>query len=279
MLSGLPDQPALFVGREQELSALASHLLSESRPDAAGQALVQGPVGVGKTALVTEFTNKHVTEYPGGIHYLPSFSTEFDTPDDAMRAAEITADHFEPHSRALVVIEEASQGDPRGVGTFVQTLRRKRPRGQVILTSQIPLVMPEDWLTLSLGGLPNADLGILLEHPGLDGEDLQMLLSHVDGNPRLAKTIANLALQGAGVEQLLARLGPATYPGTTRTRRPPPGPQQPAAGVGGRAPTSDERRPPRARQGGPRPRARAFLPAVRGICCCPSTRNTDSRSS
>ncbi len=107
---------------------------------------------------------------------------------------------------ALVVIEEAIQGDPRGVGTLVQTLRRKRPRGQVILTSQIPLVMPEDWLTLSLGGLPNADLGILLEHPGLDGEDLQMLLSHVDGNPRLAKTIANLALQGAGVG---AASGPA----------------------------------------------------------------------
>lgn len=213
MLSGLPDQPVPFVGREQELDALASHLLSESRPDGAGRALVQGPVGVGKTALVTEFTNRHVTEFPGGIHYLPSFSTEFDTTDDAMRAAEITADHFEPHSRALVVVEEASQGDPHGVGAFVQTLRRKRPRGQVILTSQIPLVMPEDWLTLTLEGLPNADLGTLLDHPDLGGEDLQMLLSHVDGNPLLAKTIANLALQGEGVEQLLARLGPATYPG------------------------------------------------------------------
>jgi restriction system protein len=213
MLSGLPDRTASFVGREQELDALASHLLSESTRDAAGQVLVQGPVGIGKTALVTEFTNRHVTEFPGGIHYLPSFSTEFDTPGEAMRAAEITADHFEPHSRALVVIEEASQSDPRGVGAFIQTLRRRRPRGQVILTSQIPLLMPADWLTLSLAGLPNADLGTLLDHPNLGGEDLQLLLSHVDGNPRLAQTIANLALQGKGVEQLLARLEPATYPG------------------------------------------------------------------
>jgi restriction system protein len=210
---GLPDQPSPFIGRNEELNALASHLLSEPRSDTAKQALVLGPVGVGKTALVTEFTNRHVTEFPGGIHYMPSFSTEFDAPDDAMRAAEIVADHFEPRSRALVIIEEASQGDPRSVGAFVQTIRRKRPGGQVILTSQIPLVMPEDWLTLSLGGLHNADLKTLLDHPGLGGEDIQMLLSHVNGNPLLGKTLANLALQGEGVEQLLARLGPATYPG------------------------------------------------------------------
>lgn len=205
--------PPNFVGRERELDALASHLLAETSDRSGGEAFVHGPTGVGKTALVAEFARRHLTDFPGGVHYLPSFASGFETPPEAVRAAEVTAEHFEPTSRALVVIEEVTDADPVGAARFVQTLRQMRPRARVILTSQLALTLSFGCLYIPLGGLPDAEMEALLSNQHLDQGDLRLLLSGAHGNPLLAATIAELAKQGEGLEHLLARLNPASYPG------------------------------------------------------------------
>ncbi|HKO37456.1 MAG TPA: restriction endonuclease [Solirubrobacterales bacterium] len=208
-IQGVPDPPIKFVGRAEELEVLASTLLGEQ---GTGKVFAYGPPGVGKTALVTEFTYSHLTAFPGGVHHFPS-AAMLDQPEEAIRTAEITADHFEPESDALIVVEEVTSSDPIGVAAFVGTLQNRRPGTKFIFTSRLQLLLPPDWVTVQLEGLPPDDLTILLSDQGVAEAELGMLLAHCQGNPLLAMTIANLARQGEGVEQLLSRLGPTSYPG------------------------------------------------------------------
>jgi restriction system protein len=204
--------PRRFVGRANELEAMAAHLLGESTEGADGQVLVHGAAGAGKTALVAEFAQRHMAEFPGGIHYLPSLA-DLDTPEEARHAAEITSDHFEPRSPALVVVEEISDANPVAASEFVQELRRRRPRARIVFTSQMALEMPNGWLSLALGGLSDSEMWTLLQERGLGTGELSVLLAQAKGNPLLATTIAELASRGEGLEQLLARLEPTTYSG------------------------------------------------------------------
>jgi restriction system protein len=215
--------PRNFAGRVSELDLLASNLLASPAADATGQVFLHGPTGVGKTALAAEFAHRHMADFRG-VHYLPSL-TELDTPEDAARAAEITADHFEPQSRALIVVEDVSDADPIGTSVFVQTLRDMRSRARFILTSRMALVMPNRWLDIALGGLPDAEMTALLGEQDLGAADIHALLSRAGGNPLLAMTIADLARRGEGLEQLLARLDPATYPGILGPDGRPLGPE------------------------------------------------------
>ena len=191
---------------------MAAHLLGEPTEGASGQVLVHGAAGAGKTALVAEFAQRHMTEFPGGIHYLPSFA-ELNTPEEARRAAEITSDHFEPRSPALVVVEEVSNANPIAASAFVRELRRRRPHTRIVFTSQMALEMPNGWLSLALGGLSDPEMQTLLQGQGLEAGELGVLLSQARGNPLLATTIAELASRGEGLEHLLARLEPTTFPG------------------------------------------------------------------
>lgn len=209
VLPGIPDPPTKFVGRKRELELLGSNLIGEH---GTGKVFVQGPSGVGKTALIAEFTYKNAGAFPGGVHHLPSAAV-LEAPEEAARVAEITADHFEPKSRALIVVEEVGMSNPFGAATFVKTLQGRRPRARFVFTSQMVLSLPGDWMALSLEGLPEHQLETLLSDQGLEKDQLGILLPHTQGNPLLAMTIANLARQGEGVEELLARLGRTTYPG------------------------------------------------------------------
>jgi restriction system protein len=205
--------PSGFIGREEELQQLTAHLLGESGPDGERLAFVHGPSGVGKTALLQEFAGRHLAEFDGGIQYLPSFDAEFEAIEDVEEAASVMAEHLDPRGRGLFVIEEVTEADPIKAGVFVRILLRKRPGARIVLTSQLPLVLPKRWLNLQLQGLPDPELEALLDEHHLREDDLRRLLSRVAGNPLLASTIAGLARQGQGVEELLARLDPATYSG------------------------------------------------------------------
>ena len=58
-------RPSLFVGRERELAALRSML-----SDALNHIVViEGPPGIGKSALAAEFANRNSDLFPGGIRY------------------------------------------------------------------------------------------------------------------------------------------------------------------------------------------------------------------
>jgi len=150
--------PANFVGRERELDLLASHLTGDS----GGQALVHGPVGVGKTALVEAFAQRHLAHFSGGIQYMPSADGALSDADEAEHAAELMTDHVGPQRPGLVVVEEVSNANPVGAAAFVQNLRQRRPRVSIVFTSQLGLIMPPDWLHLPLGGLPNQEMESLL---------------------------------------------------------------------------------------------------------------------
>jgi len=213
MYSSFLPVPSGFVGREEELHLLTVHLLGESGPSANRLAFVHGPPGVGKTALVQEFAQRHLAEFDGGIQYLESFRADLEAIEDVEEAAWVMAAHLDPQSRGLFVIEEVTEADPAKAAAFVKILRRSRPFARIVLTSQLPLALPGPYLNLQLRGLPERDLKALLDHHHLEDDDLRRLLSRVQGNPLLANTIAGLARQGQGVEELLARLDPATYSG------------------------------------------------------------------
>ena len=209
MAFGFLPAPANFVGRERELDLLTSHLTKET----GGLALVHGPVGVGKTALVEAFAQRHLAHFSGGVQYLPSAGNALSSAAEAEHAAGIMIDHVAPQRPGLVVVEEVASADPGGAAAFVATIRQSRPGLGIVFTSQLELFMPGDWLDLPLQGLPDHEIERLLHEFDLREGDLPLLLSRVHGNPLLASTIAGLARRGEGLEQVLARLSPVTYSG------------------------------------------------------------------
>src|SRR4051812_43735415 len=116
--------PSGFVGREEELQQLSAHLLGESGPSTERLAFVHGPAGVGKTALLQEFAQRHLAEFDGGVQYLESFRADLEAIEDVEEAASVMAEHLDPRSRGLFVIEEVTEDDPVKAAAFVKILQR-----------------------------------------------------------------------------------------------------------------------------------------------------------
>jgi len=66
-MNNIPQPPTAFVGREAELSELAT-LIND---DAIRLITLLGPGGMGKTRIAIETSNRHVDEFPDGVFYVP----------------------------------------------------------------------------------------------------------------------------------------------------------------------------------------------------------------
>jgi len=194
----------LFVGRQEELAALASHLV---RTDGS-RALVHGPAGIGKSALIRAFTSRYWRDFPGGMHVLPGpISDEWDPLRDAELVREAVRDPSRP---SVVVFEEAhlpylQVDSARVIGTVL-------PRARFIAASRSD-ECPHGWLNLALTELPKTELAEMFSGSGLSDDDVELLVSGLPGNPLLAGLVSRLAQQGVGVGDLRERLGPSSLPG------------------------------------------------------------------
>lgn len=65
--NNIPQPPTAFVGREAELSELAT-LIND---DAIRLITLLGPGGIGKTRIAIETANRHIDEFPDGVFYVP----------------------------------------------------------------------------------------------------------------------------------------------------------------------------------------------------------------
>lgn len=134
-----------LMGRERELDSLAE-LVREIRPG--GLVTVQGPGGVGKTALVKAVTSSMAGEYRHGVAFV-DVSALAQIPLVAAAAAHALG-LPEPAGRgpaqlgralaqrdALVVLDSAER--VAGLGAFAAELCRRAPGLTLVVTSRIPL--------------------------------------------------------------------------------------------------------------------------------------------
>jgi restriction system protein len=213
MLDPARNDGSMFVGREQELNALTSHLLTPSKTDTPG-VFIYGPMGVGKTALIQEFVRRHGRAFPAGIQYSPTWSARPGAPEELMEDAAMLANALRPRDHGLVVLEDVERSSPSRVSMVVRKVRERRPGTRFILTGRHRFLASGNWLDVEIGGLAESDIAALLRgQVDLGDDDLLSLVSRMQGSPLLASAIAQMATRGEGLGELLGRLEPATYSG------------------------------------------------------------------
>ncbi|MEX2105501.1 MAG: restriction endonuclease [Solirubrobacterales bacterium] len=201
-------RPALFVDRVQEIEHLASQLLEEPASKVGAKAFVQGPAGIGKTALISQFAHLHQAEFAGGISFLPP--ADLDTPAGATHAIEFISSRLDSQLPALVLVDEAADADPIALAVFLRALHDRQPLAKVILTSRMDLAMPEGCSTHRLSGLPDDALMTLTREVGGKGTNLDHLVPQLQGSPLLASVMAARARLGMNVNDFLAHLDSMT---------------------------------------------------------------------
>jgi restriction system protein len=205
-------EECMLVGREHELTTLASYLLDSSNMDLFG-AFVHGPFGVGKTALVQEFVRRHGPAFPAGVQYSATWSAATGAAKDLGEDAALLVRALKSRGRGLIVLEDVERSSPSQVDTVVRMVRKRRSQTRFILTSRHRFRTPH-WLDIKLGGLADSDIvALLLGQVDLGDEDLGSLASRMQGSPLLASAIAQMATRGEGLDELLGRLEPATLSG------------------------------------------------------------------
>ena len=164
--SKLPPSPTPFVGREEELSDLATRLAD---PDCRLVTLV-GPGGIGKTRLALEAATEHVGAFEDGVAFVHLASV--DSPNTLVLAV-ADALRFSFHGRedparqllayvrekALLLVLDTMEHLLGGVDWLIDVLR-SAPRVVMLVTSRERLNLREEWV-YAVGGLtyPEATKG------------------------------------------------------------------------------------------------------------------------
>lgn len=141
----------MLVGREAELAQL-DRLLDEARAGSPVLVLVEGPSGIGKSALVKCFIDKH-EGFP--VHFAAGASWESQHPwgvleqlmrapvsaADAIDAAHAYLDRF--RDPALIVVEDAHWADTESLQALSSMIRRAHGRS-LLMVWVSPDVLPEE---------------------------------------------------------------------------------------------------------------------------------------
>lgn len=208
-----------FVGRDEQLGLLGS-ALAEAASGRPGVAVVQGPAGIGKTALVRRFFESHPeTRVAWATGYESETLLAFGVVEQVRRAAglavvgpdESAADHLAVGARLVewlaeragdsplaVVVDDAPWADPPSLLALGFALRRlvAEPVLAVFVGRDDDLaalppgvqrsVMPDTAVRLDLGGLGETDVIALSAAMGckeLSRPAARRLVAHTGGNP------------------------------------------------------------------------------------------------
>jgi DNA-binding SARP family transcriptional activator len=199
----LPAPDGLFLGRAPELQALGD--VVALRTDVGAVAVVSGPGGLGKTALVVEWAHRASGDFPDGQIFL-DLGADGPTPDDAVGAALVAlgvavvdvpsrlADRIGWYRtivrdrRLLVIADNALSVEQ------VLTLVPPSRQSQLVVTTRLRLV--------SLAA-HHAVREIVLDP--LDGEVTTELLERIVGTERLAVPATAALVEWCGGWPLLVR--------------------------------------------------------------------------
>jgi restriction system protein len=174
---------SIFVGREQELDALACELLVQD----ARMVTITGNYGTGKTALALTFAQRHKDAFPGGIHHVCATPWERLPDDLASRATNSTAPQ-------LLILDELETLQPKQQYAQVAEIRRSWPSARLICIART-----DDWSgpadrMLKLGNLSEGDFDQLLRifFNVSKAGDISDLFRTLGGNPLSTKLVVDI---------------------------------------------------------------------------------------
>ncbi|MEW6555159.1 MAG: diguanylate cyclase [Actinomycetota bacterium] len=171
--SHLPQQPTAFIGREKELTEIAS-LLGEE--DCRLLTLV-GPGGIGKTRLALEAAMRAEGGYPHGAYFFPG--SQLSSPQHLVSALAVSLDFsfyaegealaqlldFLREKKLLLVMDSFERFIEEG-SLLLARILEAAPQAKIMVTSQERLNLKGEWI-LEVGGMdvPDDERGFSLTAP------------------------------------------------------------------------------------------------------------------
>ncbi|HEX6608320.1 MAG TPA: AAA family ATPase, partial [Chloroflexia bacterium] len=143
--NNLPAQPNVFIGREAQIAAVIALL---RRPDVRLLTLI-GPGGTGKTRLALQVAAELLDEFADGVWFVDlapltdpalvagSIAGVFSLQESAARSAQEVLHDYLSGKTLLLVLDNFEQVRP--AASLVDTLLRRAPHLEVLITSRVPL--------------------------------------------------------------------------------------------------------------------------------------------